>query len=60
MTYRCPLSRFDPIRMDAERVKRDGWRVDRILVVALTDQRLTDREREIVRNLGEKLYGSRA
>lgn len=59
MTYRCPLSRLDPVRMDAERIKRDGWRVDRILVVALTDQRLTDREREIVRALGDKLYGNR-
>lgn len=59
MNYRCPLSRLDPVRMDTERVKSDGWRIDRILVVALADKRLTDREREIVRALGDKLYGNR-
>lgn len=38
-------------------VKRDGWRDQNILVVAADDQRLSWPERELVRQLGEKLYG---
>ena len=38
-------------------VKRDGWRDQNILVVAADDQRLSWPERELVRQLGKKLYG---
>ena len=44
---------------NAERVKRDGWRDQGLLAVALDDDRLTWPERELVRQLGEKLYGKR-
>ena len=44
-------------RRDAETVKREGWREQRMLAVSLDDQRLTWPERELVRQLGEKLYG---
>ena len=44
-------------RRSPERIKRDGWREQNILVVSADDQRLTWPERELVRQLGEKLYG---
>jgi hypothetical protein len=40
-------------------VKHEGWREQGILVVAANDDRLTWPERELVRQLGEKLYGRR-
>ena len=46
-------------RRDPEQVKRDGWYDQRILAVSLDDHRLTWPERELVRQLGEKLYGPR-
>lgn len=47
-------------RRDPERVKQDGWREQGLLAVAVDDHRLTWPERELVRQLGEKLYGPRA
>ena len=44
-------------RREPEHVKREGWREQSILVVAANDDRLTWPERELVRQLGEKLYG---
>lgn len=44
-------------RRSPEQVKRDGWRDHNILVVSPDDQRLTWPERELVRQLGDKLYG---
>ena len=40
-----------------EIIKRDGWNQQGILVVAAGDSRLTWPERELVKQLGEKLYG---
>jgi hypothetical protein len=48
---------FGGERRDPHRVKRDGWREQRVLVIAENDDRLTWPERELVRQLGEKLYG---
>ena len=58
-TYRSPLGRLQPNPVDAEAVKRDGWREQHILVVSERDERLDFVEREIVRRLGERLYGGR-
>lgn len=44
-------------RRNPEEVKRDGWREQGVLAVAIDDHRLTWPERELVRQLGEKLYG---
>ena len=44
-------------RRDPEQVKRDGWQEQHMLAVSLDDHRLTWPERELVRQLGEKLYG---
>ncbi len=46
-------------RRNADEVKRDGWREQRVLAVSLDDDRLTWPERELIRQLGEKLYGDR-
>ena len=46
-------------RRHPERVKRDGWLEQGLLAVSLDDQRLTWVERELVKQLGEKLYGRR-
>jgi hypothetical protein len=42
-----------------EQVKRDGWKEQGVFAVSLDDQRLTWPERELVRQLGERLYGAR-
>lgn len=44
-------------RRDPDQVKRDGWQEQHMLAVSLDDHRLTWPERELVRQLGEKLYG---
>ena len=44
-------------RRTPDEVKRDGWRDQHVLAVSLEDHRLTWPEREMVRQLGEKLYG---
>ena len=46
-------------RRDPEAVKRDGWRDQGLLAVSLDDHRLTWPERELVRQIGDKLYGKR-
>lgn len=44
-------------RRGPDEVKRDGWHEQKVLAVSLDDHRLTWPERELVRQLGEKLYG---
>ena len=46
-------------RRKPDEVRRDGWRELGILAVAENDPRLTWPERELVRQLGKKLYGHR-
>jgi hypothetical protein len=46
-------------RRRPELVKRDGWHEQGLLAVALDDERLSWPERELVRQLGDKLYGKR-
>lgn len=58
-TYRCALARAQPDpRPDPEQIKRDGWREQGILVVSLDDARLDFIEREWVKRIGKRLYGS--
>lgn len=47
-------------RRSAEEIKREGWREQGLLVVDAEDQRLTWPERELIRQLVERLYGRRA
>jgi hypothetical protein len=46
-------------RRDPDRVKREGWREQGVLAVSVDDERLSWPERELVRHLGERLYGKR-
>ncbi len=50
---------FGGTRRSPEQVKREGWREQGVLAVAVNDERLTWPERELVRQIGEKLYGKR-
>ena len=44
-------------RRNADDIKRDGWRETCVLAISAADPRLSWPERELVRQLGEKLYG---
>lgn len=48
---------FGGERTDPEIIKRDGWRGLGILVVNAGDYRLTWPERELIKQIGERLYG---
>ncbi len=54
-----PPRGFGGTRRNPDQVKCDGWKEQGLLAVSLDDQRLTWPERELVRQLGEKLYGKR-
>ncbi len=56
---RCALARVVAEPLDKDAVKRDGWQKHQILVVALEDERLGMIDREFVRQIGERLYGSK-
>ncbi len=51
---------YGGVRGAVDETKREGWREQGILVVAAEDGRLTWPERELVRRLGERLYGRRS
>jgi hypothetical protein len=53
------LARHQPRAVDVEAAKREGWQTQRILVVAEQDDRLDFLERELVRRIGDRLYGER-
>jgi hypothetical protein len=55
--YRCPLGRLQPQATDLDAIKERGWRDQHILVVNASDERLDFIERELVRRIGERLYG---
>ena len=55
--YHCALGRLLPNTTDPEAVKRDGWQAQQILVVSIEDRRLDWTERELIRRIGERLYG---
>ena len=59
MTLQCLLGKCQPVPIDAEAVKRDGWNRQGILVVSRDDQRLDWVQRETVRQIGDMLYGER-
>ena len=46
-------------RPPPEQLYRDGWQHLDVFAVRIDDPRLTWPERELVRQLGEKLYGKR-
>lgn len=56
---RCALARAIPNSMDVEEVKREAWSNHRILVVSADDHRIGWIERQIIEQIGDKLYGDR-
>ena len=50
---------FGGTRIPPEEIKRLGWREQRLLVISPSDPRLTWPERQLVCQLGERLYGDR-
>ena len=50
---------YDGESTPPENIKREGWRDHGVLVVSAADPRLSWPERELVRQLGTKLYGQR-
>lgn len=54
---RSSLGAFIPETMDVEEIKRDGWNDHRILVVRADDARIGWIERQIIEQIGAKLYG---
>ena len=55
--YPSPLGRMQPNPMDVEATKRQGWREQHILVISHDDERLDFMERQLIRSIGERLYG---
>ncbi|MGV1045146.1 hypothetical protein [Limnohabitans sp.] len=55
--YPSPLGRMQTTPMDVEAAKRQGWREQHILVVSDEDDRLDFLERQLIRSIGERLYG---
>ena len=58
--YQCPLGRMQPHVTDLDAIKEQGWRDQHILVVNAEDDRLDYLERQLVRRIGERLYGKGA
>jgi hypothetical protein len=50
---------FGGTRRSPDQIKREGWHQQGVLVVATDDERLSWPERELIRQLGEKLYGGK-
>ena len=54
---RSPLARMQSPTINVEGTKVFGWNRHGILVIAVDDDRLSWVEKELVQNLGDKLYG---
>lgn len=54
---RCALARAIPDAFDAESAKEAAWRKFGILVVHDNDQRIDFLDRELIRRIGNFLYG---
>ena len=49
---------MQPVKIDIEKVKKDGWKNDGILVVKKDDERLSWDERELIKQIGNKIYNN--
>jgi len=54
--YSCPLGRMQPKKIDPENLKKDGWRKNGILVINVDDNRLNWPEKELIKQIGNRLY----
>ena len=49
---------MQPVKIDIEKVKKDGWKNDVILVVKKDDERLSWDEQELIKQIGNKIYNN--
>ena len=56
--YPSPLASMLGEPVDVDAVKQRGWQDQHILVVSDNDERLDVLERDLVRRIGNRLYGS--
>lgn len=54
------VSRLQPNSVDHDAMKRNGFHDQGILIVSIDDDRIGWDERQILINIGEKLFGKRA
>ena len=54
--YQSPLGRMQPEKIDPEKLKQQGWKENGILVVNVNDNRLNWPEKEIIKQIGTKIY----
>lgn len=54
--YQSPLSKMQPTQIDQERLKKQAFEKDGILVVNVNDDRLNWPEKEIIKQIGNKIY----
>lgn len=57
--YRCTLAALQATRMDKERIKRETYVDEDILVVNLREDEITRAELEMLRHVGDRLNRSR-
>ena len=57
--YQSPLGKIQPTKIDLEKVKKEGWNKEGILVVKIDDERLSWPEKEIIKQIGNKIYNSK-
>lgn len=58
--YPSPLGRMQPNSVDLDAIKQSGWQEQHILVVSDSDERLDFIERQLIRRIGERLYGDKS
>ncbi|MFT7099245.1 MAG: hypothetical protein ACJAS6_001119 [Rickettsiales bacterium] len=54
--YRSSLGRLQPNKIDPEKIKRQGWKENGILVINFNDDRLSWPEKELIKQIGIKIY----
>ena len=57
--YQSPLSRLQPDKIDSEKIKKQGWKENQILVVNVNDERLTWPEEEVIKQIGNRIYNKK-
>ena len=55
-SLKCNLGRMQPKQIDVEKIKCEGWNNDGILVVKVDDERLSWPEKELIKQIGDKIY----
>ncbi len=56
---RSNLGRIQPKQIDTEKLKREGWKNDGILVIKVDDERLSWPEKELIKQIGDKIYNNK-